>query len=133
MHIIIMGCGHVGAELASVLDAERHKVTILDKDASKFDKLSPEFKGTAIVGDGTDEEVLQKVGIAQADAFIALTREDERNAMAAQIAKQMFNVPKVVCRIYDPLREEFYASLGLDAISPISVFVQLVKERLGSK
>jgi len=133
MFIIIMGCGRVGAELASVLDAERHKVTILDKDASKFDKLSPEFKGTAIVGDGTDEEVLQKVGIAQADAFIALTREDERNAMAAQIAKQMFNVPKVVCRIYDPLREEFYASLGLDAISPISVFVQLVKERLGSK
>ena len=133
MHIIIMGCGHVGAELASVLDAEGHKVTILDKDASKFDKLSPEFKGTAIVGDGTDEEVLQEVGIAQADAFIALTREDERNAMAAQIAKQMFNVPKVVCRIYDPLREEFYASLGLDAISPISVFVQLIKERLGSK
>lgn len=128
-----MGCGHVGAELASVLDAERHKVTILDKDASKFDKLSPDFKGTALVGDGTDEEVLKKVGIAQADAFIALTREDERNAMAAQIAKQMFNVPKVVCRIYDPIREEFYASLGLDAISPISVFVQLIKERLGSK
>jgi len=133
MHIIIMGCGRVGAELASVLDAERHKVTILDKDASKFDKLSPNFKGTATVGDGTDEEVLKKAGIAQADAFIALTREDERNAMAAQIAKQMFNVPKVVCRIYDPLREEFYASLGLDAISPISVFVQLIKERLGSK
>ena len=128
-----MGCGHVGAELASVLDAEGHKVTILDKDASKFDKLSPNFKGTALVGDGTDEEVLKKAGIAQADAFIALTREDERNAMAAQIARQMFNVPKVVCRIYDTLREEFYASLGLDAISPISVFVKLIQERLGSK
>ena len=133
MHIIIMGCGHVGSELASALDADRHQVTILDKDASRFAKLSPNFEGTALVGDGTDEEVLKKVGIAQADAFIALTREDERNAMAAQIAKQMFNVPKVICRIYDPLREEFYASLGLDAISPISVFVKLIQGRLGSK
>ncbi|HUS04094.1 MAG TPA: TrkA family potassium uptake protein [Dehalococcoidia bacterium] len=131
MNIIIMGCGHVGAELASTLDAEKHKVTILDTDATKFGKLSSKFNGTALVGDGTDEEVLKKAGIAQADAFVALTREDERNAMAAQIAKQMFNVPKVICRIYDPLREEFYASLGLDAISPISLFVQLVKERLG--
>lgn len=131
MHIIIMGCGRVGAELASVLDAERHKVTILDKDASKFDKLSPNFKGTATVGDGTDEEVLKKAGIAQADAFIALTREDERNAMAAQIAKQMFGISRVVCRIYDPLRKEFYESLGLDAISPISTFAHLLMERLG--
>jgi trk system potassium uptake protein len=132
MNVIIMGCGHVGAELASKLDAEKHNVTILDKDAPEFGKLSSKFNGTALVGDGTDEEVLKKAGIAQADAFVALTREDERNAMAAQIAKQMFNVPKVVCRIYDPLREEFYASLGLDAISPISLFVQLVKERLGA-
>ena len=131
MNIIIMGCGRVGAELATVLSTEGHKVTIIDTDAGSLDKLSPEFSGTALVGDATDEEVLKKAGIAQADAFVALTREDERNAMAAQIAKEMFNVPKVICRIYDPLQEEFYASLGLDAISPISVFVQLVKERLG--
>ena len=125
-----MGGGRVAAELARLLDEEGHKVTVLDVEASSFDKLKPDFGGTAIVGDATDEEVLRKAGIAQAGAFIALTRDDDRNAMAAQIARQIFDIPKVICRIYDPLREEFYKSLGLEAISPILVFANLVKEKL---
>ncbi len=131
MNVIVMGCGSVGAELACELDAAGHKVTIMDKNATQFDKLPPTFSGTAMVGDGTDEEMLKKAGITQADVFVALTREDERNAMAAQIAKQMFGISRVVCRIYDPLRKEFYESLGLDAISPISTFAHLLMERLG--
>ena len=130
MNVIIMGCGRVGAELARLLDTQGHKVTILDVDASSFDKLPPNFSGTALLEDATDEEVLGKTGIAQADAFVAVTREDDKNAMAAQIAKQIFNVPKVICRIYDPLREEFYESLGLDGISPTVVFARLLKEKL---
>jgi len=125
-----MGCGRVGAGLAQVLDAEGHKVTIIDVDSKRFDELSPDFSGMAFLGDATDEEVLRKAGIEQADAFVALTRNDERNAMAAQIAREIFNVPKVLCRIYDPLREEFYRGLGLEALSPVRVFVRLLQERL---
>lgn len=130
MNVIIMGCGRVGAELARLLDAEGHQVTILDIESGSFDKLPPDFKGTALLGDATDEEVLKKANITEVDAFVALTREDDKNAMAAQIAKQIFNVPKVVCRIYDPLREEFYKGLGLEAISPTVVFARLLKAKL---
>ena len=126
-----MGCGRIGAELAHLLDAEGHKVTVIDVDSDSFDELPPDFSGMAFLGDATDEEMLRKAGMEQADAFVALTRDDERNAMAAQIAKQIFNVPRVLCRIYDPLREDFYSGLGLEAISPTKVFVRLLKERLG--
>jgi len=125
-----MGCGRAGRGLAQVLDVEGHKVTIIDVDSKKFDKLPPDFSGMAFLGDATDEEVLRKAGMEQADAFAALTRNDERNAMAAQIAREIFNVPKVLCRIYDPLREEFYRGLGLEALSPVRVFVRLLQERL---
>ena len=130
MNIIIMGCGRVGAGLAQLLDAEGHKVTIIDVDSKRFDELPPDFSGMAFVGDATDEEVLRKAGMEQADAFVALTRNDERNAMAAQIAREIFNIPKVLCRIYDPLREEFYRGLGLEALSPVRVFVRLLQEKL---
>jgi trk system potassium uptake protein TrkA len=125
-----MGCGRVGAGLAQVLDAEGHKVTIIDVDSKRFDGLPSDFSGMAFLGNATDEEVLRKAGMEQADAFVALTRDDERNAMAAQIAKEIFNVPKVLCRIYDPLREEFYRGLGLEALSPTRVFVRLLQEKL---
>ncbi len=125
-----MGCGRIGAELAHLLDAEGHKVTVIDVDSASFDELPPDFGGMAFLGDATDEEVLTKAGMEQADAFVAVTRDDERNAMAAQIAKQIFDVPRVLCRIYDPLREDFYGGLGLEAISPTRVFVRMLKERL---
>ena len=130
MNVIIMGCGRVGAQLASVLDAEKHNVTILDIDAHSFRRLPPTFGGTALLGDGTDEEMLRKAGIEKADAFVAVTQGDNRNVMAAQMAKHIFSVPKVVCRIYDPLRKDIYETLGLEAISPTTVFAQLLKEKL---
>ena len=125
-----MGCGRVGAQLASLLDTDGHKVTILDIDAYSFRRLPPTFSGTALVGDGIDEDVLKKAGIERADAFIAVTQGDNRNVMAAQIAKHVFNVPRVLCRIYDPLRKDLYEMLGLEAISPTTVFAHLLKERL---
>jgi trk system potassium uptake protein TrkA len=130
MKIIIVGCGRVGAQLASLLDAEGHEITVLDVDAHSFRRLPPSFGGTALVGDGTDEEMLKKAGIAGADAFVAVTQGDNRNVMAAQIAKKIFNVPKVLCRIYDPLRKDVYEALGLDAVSPTTVFAQLLRDKL---
>jgi trk system potassium uptake protein len=130
MKIIIMGCGRVGAQLASLLDADGHQITVLDIDAHSFRRLPPSFGGTALVGDGTDEEMLKKAGIAEADAFVAVTQGDNRNVMGAQIAKNIFNVRRVICRIYDPLRKDVYEALGLEAVSPTTVFAQLLRDKL---
>jgi trk system potassium uptake protein TrkA len=92
--------------------------------------LPPDFKGTALVGDGTSDETLKKAGIERADAFIAVTQGDNRNILAAQIARHIFKVPKVVLRIYDPLRRELYNTLGLEAFSPTLIFAQLLKDNL---
>ncbi|MBN1857541.1 MAG: TrkA family potassium uptake protein [Dehalococcoidia bacterium] len=130
MNVVIMGSGRVASELAVLLDQEGHKVVVISLDASEFDRLPPDFHGKTVLGDATDETVLRKAGLQNADAFIALTRVDNRNAMAAQIAKHIFGVRKVMCRIYDLRREEFYKALGLEAISPINVFARLVRGRL---
>ncbi|MDD4874037.1 MAG: TrkA family potassium uptake protein [Dehalococcoidales bacterium] len=132
MKVIIMGCGRVGAQLAVMLDKENHKVTTLDINVDSFRRLPPEFKGKALLGNGLDEDVLKKAGIEEADAFVAVTQGDNRNIMAAQIAKYIFNVPKVICRIYDPLRRDLYSMLGLEALSPTTIFAQMFKEKLES-
>jgi trk system potassium uptake protein TrkA len=130
MNILIMGCGRVGARLASLLDEDGHKVTILDNDTYSFRRLPPSFGGTALFGNGIDEESLIKAGIEEADVFVAVTQGDNRNVMSCQIAKHIFNVPRVVCRIYDPLREEMYSALGLETLSPTKIFSQLLKEKI---
>ncbi|MBE9477903.1 MAG: TrkA family potassium uptake protein [Chloroflexi bacterium] len=132
MKAVIMGCGRVGARLAGLLDADGHSVTILDTDTYSFRRLPPTFKGNALVGNGLDQEVLKRAGIEEADAFVATTQGDNRNVMAAQIAKHIFNVPKVVSRIYDPLRQELYSTLGLETISPTTIFAQILREKLES-
>ena len=132
MKVVIMGCGRVGAQLARLLESDGHSVTILDTDAYSFRRLPPNFKGTALVGNGLDQEALKRAGIETADAFVVVTQGDNRNVMAAQIAKHVFNVPKVVCRIYDPLRQELYSTLGLETLSPTTIFAQMLREKLES-
>ena len=132
MKVVIMGCGRVGARLARLLDADGHTVTILDTDAYSFRRLPREFGGTALTGNGLDEEALKRAGIEETDAFVAVTQGDNRNIMASQIAKHIFNVPRVICRIYDPLRQELYSTLGLETFSPTTIFAQILKEKLES-
>lgn len=131
MNVIIMGCGRVGAHLAGMLDGEGHKVTILDVDSYSFRRLPPGFRGQALVGNGTDEETLIKAGIQNADVFVAVTQGDNRNVLAAQIAKHIFNVPRVVCRIYDPIRQEMYQELGILTTSPTKTGAQSLREAIG--
>jgi len=130
MKVIIMGCGRVGGRLAGLLATEGHDVTILDLNDYSFRRLPPDFGGTALVGNGTDEDTLKKAGIEQADAFIALTQGDNRNIMACQIAKHIFNVPRVLCRTYDPLRRDLFGSLGIESFSPTTIFSDMIKEKL---
>ena len=133
MKVVIMGCGRVGARLASLLEQDGHTVTIIDNDSYSFRRLAPDFKGIALIGNAIDEDVLRSAGIEEADAFIALTQGDNRNVMASQIAKHIFNVPRVVCRIYDPLRRDMYAELGVETISPTTIFAQILREKLESQ
>lgn len=132
MKIMIVGCGRVGAQLAGLLDAEGHEITVLDVSANSFRRLGPTFSGTALVGNGIDEAVLRRAGVEETDIFVVLTQGDNRNVMSAQIAKHIFHVPRVICRIYDPLRQELYDTLGLEAFSPTTIFAQMIKDKIES-
>ena len=125
-----MGCGRVGARVAEMLTRTGHEVTVMDVQAAAFRRLGPDFKGTTILGDATDQEVLKRAGIERADAFLAATQGDNRNIMASQIARHVFGVKRVVTRIYDPLRSDTFAALGLQAISPTIIGANAFYEEL---
>jgi trk system potassium uptake protein len=130
MFIIIMGCGRVGARLAKMLTEAGHEVTIMDVKSSAFSRLGSDFRGTTILGNGIDQEVLKRAGIERSDAFVAATQGDNRNIMASQIAQHVFGVRRVVTRIYDPLRSDTFAALGLQAISPTIIGANAFFEQL---
>lgn len=133
MNIIILGCGRVGALLAAQLDNAGHAVTIIDSSNDAFQRLDPEFKGDKVTGNGVDEEVLRRARVESADAFIAVTNGDNRNIMASQMAKQLFKVNKVLCRIYDPLRESTYRELGLETFCPTLVGANMLFNAISGK
>lgn len=130
MKVVIMGCGRVGSALAGMLSNDGHEVMVLDIRADAFRRLPPNFKGKHHTGNGIDQDVLARIGVGEADAFIAVTQGDNRNVMATQIAKHIFGVKRTLCRIYDPIREEMYKQLGLETISPTIVGAKLLKETL---
>lgn len=130
MRLLILGCGRVGATLANIMNKDGNEVTVIDLNSEAFERLGSNFEGVTIVGDGTDEDVLVRAGIEDAEAFAAVTNGDNRNILAAQIAKHTFGVPKVICRIYDPIRQETYNALGLESISPTVVGAKLIKTAL---
>jgi trk system potassium uptake protein TrkA len=116
MRVLILGCGRVGSLLANMLSREGHGVVILDKNADSFRRLEPQFAGEKFTGTGIDEEVLRKAGIESADAFIAVTNGDNTNVMVAQIAQRKFRVPRVIARVYDPIRAQTYQQHGLETL-----------------
>ncbi|CAN5764989.1 hypothetical protein BH20CHL1_BH20CHL1_01340 [soil metagenome] len=116
MKVVIVGCGRVGARIATALDRQGHDVSIVDMQTSAFRRLAPDFSGRAITGTGIDEDVLRSAGISEADAFIAVTNGDNRNLMAAQVAKVIFGVDKVAARVYDPVRAETCRGMGIETI-----------------
>ncbi len=118
MKIVILGCGRVGAMLASMMHNAGHTVSIIDQSSDSFQRLDPQFSGQTVIGNGVDEDVLIRAGIKDADAFAAVTNGDNRNIMASEIAKEIFKVKKVVCRIYDPIRQSTYRELGLEGLCP---------------
>ena len=133
MKIVILGCGRVGARLADMLSREGHTVSVIDQSSDAFQRLSPDFQGATFVGNGVDEDILVRAGIREADAFAAVTNGDNRNIMASQIAKEIFQVKKVVCRIYDPIRDETYRELGLETFCPTIIGSQRIFDAITEK
>ena len=116
MRIIIVGCGRVGARAAAELDQRGEHVTVIDTDQRAFNRLPSTFGGVTVRGSGGDEDVQRSAGAEMCDLLMALTEGDNRNAMAAQLGKHVFGIPRVIAKINDPVRAEAYRSLGLETI-----------------
>lgn len=116
MRVIIVGCGRVGARVAAELDQRGEHVTVIDISQRAFSRLPTSFGGETMRGNGTDEDVMRTAGAEQADLLMALTEGDNRNALAAQLGKHTFGIPRVIAKINDPLRGEAYRALGLETI-----------------
>ncbi len=131
MKVVIVGCGRVGSVLAVTFDEAGHDVIVIDLLTKAFDRLPPTFKGTAIRGNGTDEDALRRAGAEGADLFLALTEGDNRNVMAAQVATEAFGVRQVICKINDPVRAAAYADLGLATICRTNLMADAVLQFMG--
>lgn len=131
MKYVIVGCGRVGAALAEAFDNAGHEVLVVDTSTRAFDRLSSEFKGQALRGDGTDEDVLRRAGADGADVFLALTEGDNRNVMAAQVAMEKLAVGKAIAKINDPVRAAAYADLGIATLCRTTMQADAVLGFLG--
>ncbi len=132
MNVLIMGCGRLGARVAATLAEQGHDVTVMDINASSFRRLPDSFPGSKVIGNGMDGPALERAGIQRMDAFMATTQGDNRNYFASQMAREVYRVPRVLCRIYDPMREEMFRDLGLETFSPTSMGARVMVDMLSN-
>ncbi len=116
MYTIVVGCGRVGSQLAVFLAAEGHDVVVIDKNSESFRRLGTAFNGVTIKGFGFDEDILEQAGAKKANSLAAVTDLDNTNLMIAEVARRIFNIPKVVARLYNPEKEASYQQFGLDYV-----------------
>jgi trk system potassium uptake protein TrkA len=126
MQIIIIGCGKVGSKFAQMLSDEGHDVVIIDSDSNSFKSLGLAFNGITITGVPIDQDILKQAGIETADALVALTPDDNINIMVCQVAKEIFKIPRVLARIFNPAREHVFHQFGLDTICPTNLTVDVI-------
>ena len=119
MHVVVMGCGRVGASLSDGLSRIGHDVAVIDRDTTAFHRLSPEFVGERVLGMGFDRDVLLRAGIEEASAFAAVSSGDNSNIISARVARETFGVERVVARIYDAKRAAVYERLGIPTIATV--------------
>jgi trk system potassium uptake protein len=132
VHIVIMGCGRVGAALAHRLAPLEHTLAVIDQDALAFRRLGDDFPGRKVHGVGFDRDTLVEAGIEQAGAFAAVSSGDNSNIIAARVARETFSVQRVVARIYDPKRAEVYERLGIPTVATVPwTASRLLKTLLG--
>jgi trk system potassium uptake protein TrkA len=119
--VIVVGCGRLGAYLASQLSQDGHSVVVVDVDESSFASLTAGFSGFRLEGDATELAVLRQAKTDKADRLIAVTPHDNVNLAVAQIGKTIFQVPRVVARVSDPQREAIFRDLGIHTVCPLSL------------
>lgn len=132
MNVLIMGCGRVARIVAESLVNKGHTITVMDIEEESFRYLPESPEITPIIGDGVFDKDLRKAGVEYADVFVAVDPSDARNALAAQKARYVFNTPKVVCHMDDPLRQQVYSDLGLLTVGPSQVVSDLILEAIHS-
>ena len=130
MNILVIGCGKVGSQLASMLSEEGHDVSVIDRDAKNFEMLDDNFSGMTTVGVPIDQDVLKQAGLESCDAVAAVSQDDNLNIMCSQLAREIFKVPSVLARIYDPAREDVFSHFGLHTVCPTNLTVSAVKSAL---
>lgn len=130
MKILVIGCGRVGAGLAQALERRGHALTVVDVDAAAFARLGPLFKGRQITGFALDRAILQSANIELVDGLAAVTGSDEINVVVSRLARNVFHVPRVVARVYDPRKADIYRRLGVHTISPIGWGVNRLTDSL---
>ncbi|HEY5585441.1 MAG TPA: TrkA family potassium uptake protein [Ruminiclostridium sp.] len=127
MQVVIIGCGKVGSKFAQVLSEEGNDVVIVSNDAKSFKNLPPDFGGVTLTGVPIDQDVLKMAGIETADVLVAVTEDDNVNVVVCQVAKEIFKVPKVIARIYNPAREHVFHEFGLETICPTDITVNVMR------
>jgi trk system potassium uptake protein TrkA len=130
VHVVVVGCGRVGSELAVSLEKLGHTVAVIDKNAAAFRRLSEAFTGERVVGFGFDRDHLKQAGIERAGAVAAVTSGDNSNILTARIARENFGIERVVARIYDPRRAVIYQRLGIPTVATVSWTTDQVMRRL---
>lgn len=130
MNVIVVGCGRVGSQLATLLSVDGHNVTVIDKEQESFRRLGTAFNGVTLRGLGFDEDVLDEAGIQECDVFCAVTNLDNTNLMAAEVARKLFHVPHVMARLYNPSRERTYQQLDLDYVCGTTLVAQSMLDKI---
>ena len=126
VHIIIGGCGRLGAEIAEQLSRDAdNDVVVIDVNGLVFDQLGSSFNGETLTGDCTDRDVLEQAGIQRADGLIAVTRSDNANLMAVEVATHLYDVPSTIARLFNPDREDVYRKLGVRYVSSTNTIAKL--------
>ena len=131
MKAVIIGCGRVGGLLAASLDASGHDVIVIDLLTRSFDRLPPTFGGEAVRGDGTDEDALRRAGADGADIFLALTEGDNRNILAAQLAREALGIKTVYAKVNDPMRALAYSELGIGTLCRTTMMADALLGAMG--
>ncbi len=130
MHFVVGGCGRVGSQLANALSSEGHDVVVIDSEEDSFRRLGSTFNGITLVGNTFDVDILKEARIEEATGFAAVTHLDNTNIMAAEVAKHLFNVPRVIARLYNPERLSTYEKLGLDVVCGTTIVASIIRDRL---
>lgn len=126
MNILVVGCGKVGSQLSNILSSMGHDTAVIDPDSASFERLSDDFRGYTVAGVPIDQTVLRRGGIEACDAVAAVTEDDNTNVMVCQLAREVFHVPRVLARVFDPKRGDVFSQFGLPTVCPTNLSIDAI-------